>query len=151
MSNNQIDVLFVCTHNAGRSVIAKTLFNDRSSKLGLDMRAESAGTVPVDRINQNVQRVLESFMIDASQETPKLLTDDLLASNPRIVTMGCEVDAASCPAVSFADVEDWGLPDPSQRSDDAEIVPLVHEIARRVNTMIQHMTSAGLPSIVNRT
>ena len=30
MSDERIDVLFVCTHNAGRSVVAKTLFNDRA-------------------------------------------------------------------------------------------------------------------------
>ena len=143
MNENQIDVLFVCTHNAGRSVIAKTLFNDRASKLGLNMRAESAGTEPAGGINPAVRRVLESFKIDTSQEMPKLLNDGLLANEPRIVTMGCEVDSASCPAVRFADVDDWGLPDPSQMSDDAEIVPLVHEIARRVNTMIQHMADDG--------
>ncbi len=143
MSKNRIDVLFVCTHNAGRSVAAKTLFNDRSSKLGLSLRAESAGTEPAVEINPAVQRVLESFKIDTSEEMPKLLTDDLLANEPRIVTMGCEVDTASCPAIRFADVDDWGLPDPSQMSDDAEIVPLVHEIARRVNTMIHQMIADG--------
>lgn len=143
MSENRIDVLFVCTRNAGRSVVAKTLFNDRASKLGLTMRAESAGTNPAASINPAVQRVLGSFQIDTSQEIPKLLTEDLLANGPRIVTMGCEVDAASCPAVRFGDVDDWGLPDPSQMTGDAEIVPLVHEIARRVNTMIQHMVADG--------
>ena len=143
MSETRIDVLFVCMHNAGRSVIAKALFNDRSTKLGLNMRAESAGTDPAARINPAVQRVLESFKIDTSQEIPKLLIDDVLASKPRIVTMGCEVDAASYPAVIRADVDDWGLPDPSKMSGDAEIVPLVHEIARRVNTLIQQIITAS--------
>ena len=55
--------------------------------------------------------------------------------------MGCEVDAESCPAINFADVDDWGLPDPSKMSSDDEIVPLIHDIARRVNTLIHEMTS----------
>ena len=140
MSDERIDVLFVCTHNAGRSVVAKTLFNDRAKKLGLDLRAESAGTDPSDQINLAVRRVLESFKIDATHEVPKRLDDAMLADGPHVVTMGCKVDAASCPAANFEDVDDWALPDPLKMTDDAEIVPLVHEIARRVNTLIQQMT-----------
>ena len=141
MSEDRVDVLFVCTHNAGRSVAAKTIFNDRAVKLGLEMRAQSAGTTPGNRINPTVQRVLESFNLDTSREVPKLLTDEMLQGEPRIITMGCEVDAESCPAINFTDVDDWGLPDPSKMSSDDEIVPLIHDIARRVNTLIQEMTS----------
>lgn len=143
MSEQRIDVLFVCTHNAGRSLAAKTLFNDRTSKLGLNLRAESAGTTPGERINPAVQRVLESFQLDVSDDTPKLLTDEMLTNRPRIITMGCDVSSGSCPAVNLnlEDCEDWELPDPSQMTDDAEIVPLVHDIARRVNTLIHHMTT----------
>ena len=43
MSEDRIDVLFVCTHNAGRSVAAKTMFNDRASKLGLDLASRIRG------------------------------------------------------------------------------------------------------------
>ena len=139
MSEKRIDVLFVCVHNAGRSVAAKTLFNDRASKLGLGFRAESAGTNPGDHINPAVERVLESFKIDVADKKPKLMTDEMLARNPRIFTMGCEVDAEVCPAVNFADIEDWALPDPSKMADDAEIVLLIHEIARKVNGLIQQM------------
>jgi arsenate reductase len=141
MNEERIDVLFVCTHNAGRSVAAKTLFNDQTAKLGLDLRAESAGTNPGERVNPSVRRVLESFKIDTSGELPKLMTDEMLAHKPRMVTMGCEVDAESCPAVNFIDAEDWGLPDPSKMIEDAEIVPLIHEIARRVNTLLQEMVT----------
>lgn len=106
MSEERIDVLFVCTHNAGRSVAAKVIFNDRVSKLGLELHAQSAGTTPGERINPAVQRVLESFNLDTSLEVPKLLTDEMLQAGPRIVTMGCEVDAESCPAVNLAKVDD---------------------------------------------
>ena len=141
MNEDQIAVLFVCNHNAGRSVAAKTIFNDRSAKLGLEIRAESAGTTPGERINPAVRRILASFNLDASREVPKLMTDEMLRGGPRIITMGCEVDAESCPAVNLAEVDDWGLPDPSKMSSDAEIIPLIHDIARRVNTLLQEMTS----------
>ena len=143
MSEERIDVLFVCIHNAGRSVAAKILFNDRATKLGLDLRAQSAGTIPGERINPAVQRILESFNLDASREVPKLMTDQMLECDPRIITMGCEVDAEACPTVNLADVDDWGLPDPSKMSSDEEIVSLLHEIARRVNTLMQEMITTS--------
>ena len=49
MSDDRIDVLFVCIHNAGRSVAAKLLFNDSAARLGLNLRSESAGTMPANR------------------------------------------------------------------------------------------------------
>lgn len=141
MSKDRIDVLFVCAHNAGRSVAAKTIFNDRSAKLGLEIRAESTGTVPGERINPTVQRILATFKLDASREIPKLINNEMLQGGPRIITMECEVDTDSCTAINLAEVDDWGLPDPSKMSSDDEIVTLIHDIARRVNTLIQEMTS----------
>ena len=41
-------VLFVCTHNAGRSQMAAAFFERHSSE---DLRAESAGQGPVDAIS----------------------------------------------------------------------------------------------------
>lgn len=140
MSNERVDVLFVCVHNAGRSVAAKVLFNDSAQRLGLELRAESAGTVPGEHINPAVQRVLGSFKLDTSREATKLLTDEMLTGNPRVVTMGCQVDAEACPAINFSEVDDWGLPDPSEMTDDEEIVSLIHEIARRVNTLIRELS-----------
>ncbi len=140
MSDEQIDVLFVCTHNAGRSVAAKTLFNDRARKLGINLRAESAGTAPGECVNPTIQSVLTSFRLDTSNEKPKSISDEMFAGKPRIITMGCEVDAESCPAINMTDVDDWALPDPSRMSDEEEVVALIHEVARRVNTLIQEMT-----------
>ena len=141
MSDDRIDVLFVCVHNAGRSVAAKVLFNDSATRLGLGLRSESAGTIPSERVNPSVKQVLESFNLDTSNETPKLLTDSMLASKPRIVTLGCNVDAESCPTINSSDVDDWDLPNPSEMADDEEIVSLIHEIARRVNALIREMAT----------
>ena len=140
MSNSKrIDVLFVCVHNAGRSVAAKVMFNDRSRKLGSDLRAESAGTAPAGSINPRMRRVLEAFKLDASNEKPELLTDVMLDGNPRVVTMGCQIDAASCPSLNLDDVEDWDLEDPARMTDDEAIVSLVHEIARRTNALLYQL------------
>ena len=141
MSDDRIDVLFVCVHNAGRSVAAKVLFNDSATRLGLGLRSESAGTIPSEQVNSSVKRVLESFNLDTTNEAPKHLTDSMLDSEPRIVTMGCNVDAEACPTINSSDVDDWELPDPSEMADDEEIVSLIHEIARRVNALIREMST----------
>lgn len=44
-------VLFVCTHNAGRSQIAQAFFERYAPE---DLRAESAGQAPAEAIWQNV-------------------------------------------------------------------------------------------------
>ena len=141
MSDDRIDVLFVCVHNAGRSVAATVLFNDSATRLGLGLRSESAGTIPGEQVNPSVKRVLESFNLDTTNEAPKLLTDSMLASEPRIVTLGCNIDAEACPAIKFSDFDDWDMPDPSEMADDEEIVALIHEIARRVNALIREMST----------
>ena len=142
MNDERVDVLFVCVQNAGRSVAAKLLFNDRATKLGLDLRAQSAGTEPSENINPSVRRVLESFNLDTSQESPRLMSYDMLSSNPRLITMGCHIDSEVCPIVNFAEIDDWGLPDPAEMTDDEEVVSLVHEIARLVNGLIREMSVA---------
>ncbi len=142
MNDERVDVLFVCVHNAGRSLAAELLFNDRATKLGLGLRAQSAGTEPSENINPSVRRVLESFNLDTSQEAPRLMSDGMLSSNPRLITMGCRIDSEVCPTVKFAEIDDWGLPDPAEMTDDEEVVSLVHEIARLVNGLIRETSVA---------
>ncbi len=136
MMTTDFDVLFVCVHNSGRSVAAKLLYNDRAEKLGLATRAESAGTDPADSINPKVASALESFGIDVSDEVPKVIEDAMLAADPAVISMGCAIDESQCPAIRMENIEDWDLPDPKSMTAE-EIVPLIHEIARRVNTFIQ--------------
>jgi protein-tyrosine-phosphatase len=48
-------VLFVCTHNAGRSIVAAALLNARQPP---GVRADSAGTDPADTLNPTVVAAL---------------------------------------------------------------------------------------------
>ena len=43
------DILFVCVHNAGRSQMAKALFNRAAQQAGIPLKAESAGTELAER------------------------------------------------------------------------------------------------------
>lgn len=110
------DVLFVCVHNAGRSQMAKALFNREARRLGLPYRADSAGTEPSGGVHAVVAQAMGELGIDITRERPKLITNEMVQQARRVVTMGCQVDADKCPAVFIKGVEDWGLPDPKDRS-----------------------------------
>ena len=86
-------VLFLCTHNAGRSVAARVLL-DHYAHGRVDVR--SAGSEPGDQLNPAVVSILRDRGLDPSREFPKPLTDDLAQVADVIVTMGC---GDACPVL----------------------------------------------------
>ena len=100
-------VLFVCVHNAGRSLMAEAFFNSMADGLAI---AHSAGTHPGDHVNPNVAGAMAEYGIDVHTNQPQLLNQDMLDSADRIITMGCIVEEL-CPA-NLVPIEDWGLEDP---------------------------------------
>ena len=107
------DVLFVCVHNAGRSQMAKAIFNEMARERGVLIRAESAGTEPASHVHSNVVQAMREVGTDLSHEKPRLLTDEIVQGAKRVITMGCAVDSDACPALLLKTVEDWRLPDPA--------------------------------------
>lgn len=135
-------ILFVCVHNAGRSQMAAAIFNDLARKLDIPISGVSAGTDPSDHVHPNVVGVMDEWGIDLSENQPQLLTNDMAESARRVITMGCEVDEAACPALFLKDVEDWGLPDPAGKGLD-ETRELRDEIYRKVIDLVLGMPEAG--------
>ena len=134
--------LFVCVHNAGRSQMAAAIFNSLTQKLGIPLSASSAGTEPSDRVHSNVVSVMDEWGIDLSRNQPQALTNDMAASARRVITMGCEVDEATCPALFLKDIEDWGLPDPAGKGVD-ETREVCEEIRRKVLSLTLEMPEAA--------
>jgi protein-tyrosine-phosphatase len=62
------NVLFVCTHNAGRSQMAQAFFDRHAPP---DVRAESAGAQPARAVWPVVVRAMEEIGIDLSGERPR--------------------------------------------------------------------------------
>jgi arsenate reductase len=104
-------VLFVCVHNAGRSQMAEAYLNHLARERGLAVRGESAGTEGGASLNPVAVEAMAEIGISMDGHRPKLLTPEMASHAAKIITMGCGVDAESCPAgVYFTD--DWGLDDP---------------------------------------
>ena len=130
-----IDFLFVCVHNAGRSQMAKVLLNQVACERGVSIRADSAGTDPVEGVHPVVADAMREVGLDVSTECPKLLTDDLAENSRNVITMGCAVDADACPALIFKNVEDWALPDPKGKGID-EVRDIRDLISRRIEALV---------------
>ena len=122
-------VLFVCTHNAGRSQMAQAFFERDCTT---DCRAESAGSQPARQVWPEVVQVMREVGIDLAGNKPKRLTVEMQLHADWAVTMGC---GDVCPYVPTR-VDDWDIPDPAGKSleEVREIRDLIEE---RITELIQ--------------
>lgn len=127
-------VIFVCVHNSGRSQMAEAF----AKRLGQGkLIAESAGTEPGDALNPTAVAAMEELGYDMSGHHPKMMTLDMVDSADRIITMGCGVDATTCPA-AFMPTEDWGLDDPKGQPME-KVRKIRDEIKLRVEKLMTEM------------
>ena len=99
-------VLFVCTHNAGRSQIAQALFEQAADGRHA---AASAGTAPADRVHPEVLAVMRELGIDLADRKPQPLTPQLAEQADVVVTMGC---GDQCPFIPGKRYIDWSWTTP---------------------------------------
>jgi len=105
-------ILFVCVENAGRSQMAEAF----GRAYGLE--TSSAGTVPGEKVNPMVVRVMQERGI-APPGKPKMLTEQMVKMADIVVTMGCSVQEV-CPKPLVEQMEkklvDWHIEDPKGKS-----------------------------------
>lgn len=128
-------VLFVCTHNAGRSQMAQAFFEDFAPA---DVRAESAGSEPAREVWPAVVEVMREVGIDIAGRKPKRLTTEMQLHADWAVTMGC---GDVCPYVPTA-VDAWDIPDPAGRP-----VGEVREIRDMIRTRVRDLAINRIDAI----
>jgi arsenate reductase (thioredoxin) len=113
--------------------MAEAFYNQVANGRG---EAVSAGTIPREAPHPEVVEAMREVGIDVAGHRGRMLTDEMVAAADRVITMGCAVDEAACPAILYADVEDWGIPDP--KGQPPEMVREIRdEVRRRVNELIE--------------
>ncbi|MDZ5725679.1 arsenate reductase ArsC [Acetobacterium sp. K1/6] len=125
-------VAFICVHNSCRSQMAEALGKKFASDV---FESYSAGTETKPQINQDAVRLIkERYHIDmeATQQS-KLLTD--LPPIDIVIKMGCNV---ICPYLPSRYVEDWGLEDPSGKSDE-EFMAIIDQIENNVKKLADNI------------
>jgi len=129
MTGRKPKVGFICVHNSCRSQIAEALGKHFA---GNAFESYSAGTCIKDKINQDAVRIIkEKYSIDMEQtQYSKLLAD--IPELDIVITMGCNVD---CPILPCQHREDWGLEDPSGKSDE-EFLKVIAAIERNIKDLV---------------
>ena len=126
------EVLFVCTHNAGRSQMAAALLNQQAADR---VRVTSAGSEPASELNPAVVQAMAEVGIDISAEFPKPLTAGKVQAADIVITMGC---GDACPVYPGRRYLDWDLPDPAGLSVE-QVRPIRDEISARVRVLIREL------------
>lgn len=118
-------VAFICVHNSCRSQIAEALGKYYASDV---FESYSAGTETKPMINQDAVRIMkELYGIDMEKsQRSKLLSD--IPHVDVVITMGCNVH---CPYLPCSLREDWGLVDPTGKSDE-EFIKAIEEIETKI-------------------
>ena len=132
LSKDQVEVLFICVHNAGRSQMAAGLVKLRS---GGRVHVRSAGSAPGEEINPAVVEAMREVGVDLSEEFPKPLTDEFVKGADVVITMGC---GDACPIYPGKRYEDWELDDPAGQNVEA-VRRIRDEIDGRVQTLIAEL------------
>lgn len=126
-------VAFICVHNSCRSQMAE-MFGVTLAKDVFE--SYSAGTETRANINEDAVRIIkEMYNIDMTKnQSPKLIDD--IPEVDVVIKMGCNV---VCPDLASKHEEDWGIEDPSGKSDEefrktAKIIEeKVRDLARRIS------------------
>ncbi|HEX6116838.1 MAG TPA: arsenate reductase ArsC [Solirubrobacterales bacterium] len=121
-------VLFVCSHNAGRSQMAQAFLERYAPE---DIRAESAGDQPAQEIWPEVVQVMKEVGIDLSGRRPRKLLPEMQLHADWAVTLAC---GANCPYVPTV-VEDWEVDDPAGKPLD-EVRVIRDQVEARVKQLI---------------
>jgi arsenate reductase len=121
----EVNVLFVCVQNAGRSQIAEALFAQAGGT------ARSAGTAPAERVHPEVVEVMRELGVDLADRKPHRLDDSDIEWADLVVTMGC---GDACPVLPGKRYVDWDLPDPAGKPLD-EVRAIRDEINRRIEEL----------------
>jgi arsenate reductase len=132
-------VLILCTHNSARSVLSEGMLNHLAGKLGLDVKAHSAGSAPSGRINPFAIEALKRVGIDTSAYRSKSWDEFSADGAPplSIVITVCDSAAAETCPVFFGGTGGqpvkvhWGYPDPSNAEGGDEGKRRAFELTRQ--------------------
>ena len=132
-----IKVAFVCVHNSCRSQMAEAL----GKHLAADaFESYSAGTQTKPHINPDAVRIMKNLHgIDMEESQYSKLIGELPPIDV-VITMGCNVE---CPYLPCRYREDWGLDDPSGKSDD-EFIRTAKLIEQKVLDLRERLISGKL-------
>jgi arsenate reductase (thioredoxin) len=149
MADQQFNVLFLCTGNSARSVIAEAILN----KVGAGrFRAYSAGSHPKGKVHPETIQLLQSLGYDTSRFRSKSWDEFTAPAGPKfdfVFTVCDNAAAEACPLWPGQPMTaHWGVPDPAQAiGSPAEVALAFKDTYRMLNQRIGIFTALPIRSL----
>jgi len=149
MSDRPFNVLFLCTGNSARSIMAEAILN----KIGAGkFRAFSAGSQPKGRVHPEALQLLQSLGYDTSSFRSKSWSEFADPGAPLLDFVFTVCDNAAgeaCPVWPGQPMTaHWGVPDPAEaKGTPAEVALASNDAYRMLNQRIGIFTSLPLRSL----
>jgi protein-tyrosine-phosphatase len=149
MADRPFNVLFLCTGNSARSIVAEAILN----RLGAGkFRAYSAGSHPKGQVNPHTIQLLRNLNYDTSGFRSKSWNEFARPGAPPLDFVFTVCDNAAgetCPLWPGQPMTaHWGVPDPAEaKGNDAEIALAFKDTYRMLNQRIGIFTALPLRSL----
>jgi arsenate reductase len=149
VADQPFNVLFLCTGNSARSIMAEAILN----KVGAGkFRAHSAGSHPKGRVHPETIRLLQSLDYDTSGFRSKSWHEFTAPGAPQfdfVFTVCDNAAAEACPLWPGQPMTaHWGVPDPAEATgSEAEIALAFKDAYRMLNRRIGIFASLPLRSL----
>ena len=121
-------VAFICVHNSCRSQIAEALGKHLA---GDKFDFYSAGTETKPQINQDAVRLMKQLYGIDMEQSQYSKTIDKIPTPDIAISMGCDV---GCPYIGRAFDDNWGLPDPTGKSDEC-FIQVIERISQKIKDL----------------
>jgi protein-tyrosine-phosphatase len=149
MSDRPFNVLFLCTGNSARSIMAEAILNMLG---GRKFRAYSAGSQPKGRIHSQTIQLLQGLGFDTSGFRSKSWSEFAAPGAPPLDFVFTVCDNAAgetCPLWPGQPMTaHWGVPDPAEATGSAaEIALAFKDVYRMLHRRISVFTALPLRSL----
>jgi arsenate reductase (thioredoxin) len=149
MTERPFNVLFLCTGNSARSIMAEAILDKAGAG---KFHAYSAGSQPKGRVHPETLRLLQSLGYDASAFRSKSWSEFAEPGAPVmdfVFTVCDNAAGEACPLWSGQPMTaHWGVPDPAEATGtEAEVALAFKDAYRMLNQRIGIFTSLPLRSL----
>ena len=149
MAGQPYRVLFLCTGNSARSILAEAILNKSGAG---KFRAYSAGSQPKGQINPHALQLLKSLGYDTAEMRSKSWDEFAKEGAPRfdfVFTVCDNAAAETCPVWPGQPMTaHWGIADPAEsKGTPAEVSLAFKEAYRLLNQRVSVFTALPLRSL----
>ena len=149
MADRPVNVLFLCTGNSARSIMAEAILNRLEAG---KFRAWSAGSQPKGQVHPETVRLLQSLDYDTSGFRSKAWDEFAAPGAPPldvVVTVCDNAAGEACPVWPGHPVTaHWGIPDPAAATGSpAEVALAFNDAYRALHQRIEALTALPLEAL----